>query len=150
MTPRRQRLLAVSLVIAGAGLAAFFASKAFKSDLLFFVDPTEMVAGDYPPGRAFNLGGMVKAESFIRQTGSLEARFVVTDFKNEVDVSYTGVLPDLFREGQGVVATGRVDDHGMFVADKVLAKHDENYMPPQVADSLRKREAEAAAEESGQ
>ena len=142
MTPRQQRLTSVLLVVAGVGLAAFFASKAFRSDLLFFVDPTEMLAGEYPAGRAFNLGGMVQAESFTRAPGSLEASFVVTDFKSSVPVSYTGVLPDLFREGQGVIATGRVNSAGVFVADKVLAKHDENYMPPNVRDSLDKRHAE--------
>ncbi len=146
MTPRRQRMVAVGLIIAGVGLAAFFASKAFRSDLLFFVDPTELVAGNYPDGKAFNLGGMVADDSFVREEGSLEARFVITDFKSRVEVSYTGVLPDLFREGQGVVATGRVLEDGRFVADKVLAKHDENYMPPDVHESLEKRQREMAEE----
>ncbi len=149
MTPRGQRLMSVALVLAGVGLAAFFATRAFRSDLLFFVDPTELEAGNYPVDRAFNLGGMVQAGSFVRPEGSLEASFVITDFKHSVPVSYTGVLPDLFREGQGVIATGRIDADGHFVADKVLAKHDENYMPPDVAKSLEKRHKEMQAEGAG-
>ncbi len=146
MNARQQRMLTVGLVVAGVGLAVIIGSKARRDDLLFFVDPTAMAAGDFPADAEFNLGGMVAEDSWDRATGSLASTFVVTDFKSSVDVIYSGVYPDLFREGQGVVATGRVIEHGVFEASKVLAKHDENYMPPNVADALKKRQAEMEAE----
>jgi cytochrome c-type biogenesis protein CcmE len=146
MTARQQRMLTVSLVIAGVALATFIGIKARRSDLLFFVDPTAMAAGEYPADAPFNLGGMVAEGSWERAPGSLASTFVVTDFKSSVPVVYSGVYPDLFREGQGVVATGTVNKDGVFEATKVLAKHDENYMPPNVADSLEKRQAEMDAE----
>jgi cytochrome c-type biogenesis protein CcmE len=105
---------------------------------MFFFDPSQVVAGEVKPGERFRLGGMVSKGSFQRQAGSLEVSFVVTDYKHELPVKYTGVLPDLFREGQGVVAHGRMDKAGVFVADEVLAKHDEKYMPPEVERSLKK------------
>lgn len=146
MTPRQQRMLTVSLVIAGVALATFIGIQARRTDLLFFVDPTAMAAGEYPTDAPFNLGGMVADGSWERASGSLASTFVVTDFKSSVPVVYSGVFPDLFREGQGVVATGTVNQEGVFVATKVLAKHDENYMPPNVADALKKRKAEMEAE----
>ncbi|HET9445198.1 MAG TPA: cytochrome c maturation protein CcmE, partial [Steroidobacteraceae bacterium] len=100
---------------------------------------TDIVTGKAPKDKQFRLGGMVPQGSFKREPGSLEATFVLTDNANNVTVSYSGVLPDLFREGQGVVARGRLGDDGRFVAAEVLAKHDENYMPPDVADALRKQ-----------
>jgi len=109
----------------------------------FFFDPTQVTSGEVPAGEHFRLGGMVTKGSVQRAPGSLEVHFVVTDLKHEVPVSYTGVLPDLFREGQGVVAHGKMSG-ATFVADEVLAKHDEKYMPPQVAKSLKKRQAESA------
>ncbi|MEO1573772.1 MAG: cytochrome c maturation protein CcmE [Pseudomonadota bacterium] len=146
MTPRQQRMLTVGLVVGGVALATIIGVKARRNDLLFFVDPTELVAGDYPADRPFNLGGMVADGSWERPTGSLASTFVVTDFTSEVPVRYSGVFPDLFREGQGVVVTGRLGADGTFEASKVLAKHDENYMPPNVAESLEKRAREKAAE----
>ncbi len=136
MKPRQQRMLAVGLVVIGVGIAAAFTLQALKDNMMFFVSVSDVVAGDYPRERNFRLGGLVLVGSVERQEGSLEMTFKVTDLRCEVPVSYTGVLPDLFREGQGVVAHGRLDDRGVFVADTILAKHDENYMSPEVADSL--------------
>lgn len=137
MTPRRKRLLVVLGILAGVGLAAALVFQAFRENMMLFYDPSQVVAGEAPAGRTFRLGGMVTDGSVTRASGSLEVRFVVTDFEQSVPVSYTGVLPDLFREGQGVIAHGRIGANGVFVADEILAKHDENYMPPEVADSLK-------------
>ena len=136
MKPRQQRMLAVGLVVVGVAIAAAFTLQALKDNMMFFVSVSDVVAGEYPKGRNFRLGGLVLADSIERAEDSLEMTFKVTDLRCEVPVSYTGVLPDLFREGQGVVAHGRLDDSGVFIADTILAKHDENYMAPEVADSL--------------
>lgn len=136
MTPRRKRLLAVLAILAGVGVATALAMLAFRDNLLYFYNPTQVLAGDAPDGRKFRIGGMVTAGSVQRTPGSLEVRFIVTDYRNSIPVRYEGLLPDLFREGQGVVAHGRLVEPGVFVADEVLAKHDENYMPPEVAESL--------------
>jgi cytochrome c-type biogenesis protein CcmE len=136
MKPRQQRMLAVGLVVVGVAIAALFTLQALKDNMMFFVSVSDVVAGEYPQGRNFRLGGLVLAGSIERAEDSLEMTFKVTDLRCEVPVSYTGVLPDLFREGQGVVAHGRLDDSGVFIADTILAKHDENYMAPEVADSL--------------
>lgn len=136
MTPRRKRLFAVLAILAGVGLATALAMLAFRDNLLYFYNPTQVLAGDAPDGRKFRIGGMVTAGSVQRTPGSLEVRFIVTDYRNSIPVRYEGLLPDLFREGQGVIAHGRLSDSGDFVADEVLAKHDENYMPPEVAESL--------------
>ena len=136
MTPRRKRLLAVVAIVAGVGAATALAMLAFRDNLLYFYNPSQVLAGDAPPARTFRIGGMVTEGSVVRTPGSLEVRFLVTDFRHSVPVRYTGLLPDLFREGQGVIAHGRLNDAGEFVADEVLAKHDENYMPPEVAESL--------------
>ena len=136
MTPRRKRLLAVIAIVAGVGIATALAMLAFRDNLLYFYNPTQVLAGEAPTGRTFRIGGMVTEGSVERTPGTLQVRFVVTDFKNSVPVHYEGLLPDLFREGQGVIAHGRLQPSGEFVADEVLAKHDENYMPPEVAESL--------------
>jgi cytochrome c-type biogenesis protein CcmE len=136
MKPRQQRMLAVGLVVVGVAVAAAFTLQALKDNMMFFVSVSDVVAGEYPKGRNFRLGGLVLADSIERAEDSLEMTFKVTDLRCEVPVSYTGVLPDLFREGQGVVAHGRLEDSGVFIADTILAKHDENYMAPEVADSL--------------
>ena len=139
MTPaRKRRLYWVLGILAGVGIAGALALSAFQKNVMFFFDPSQVAAGEVKQGERFRLGGMVSKGSFHRQPGSLEVSFVVTDFKNELPVKYTGVLPDLFREGQGVVAHGRMGGDGVFVADEVLAKHDEKYMPPEVARSLKK------------
>ena len=141
MTPRRRRMLFVGLVLAGVTLAAAFALRAFQANLLYFYSPSQVAAGEAPSDRQFRLGGMVRDDSVERAPGSLEVRFVLTDFEREILVRYTGVLPDLFREGQGVVTRGRLGGDGQFVAEEVFAKHDENYMPPEVGQSLRRQPA---------
>jgi cytochrome c-type biogenesis protein CcmE len=134
----------VALILAGVGAAAAFALNAFQDNLLYFYSPSDVSAGKAPPDRSFRVGGMVTEGSFHRPSGSLQATFVLTDFAHNVTVKYTGVLPDLFREGQGIVARGRLASDGSFVAEEVLAKHDENYMPPVVADSLLKQPEQPA------
>lgn len=141
MTPRQRRMSLVAVALLAVGGAVGFALKAFQDNLQYFYSPTEVTAGKAPADRLFRVGGMVTEGSFKRETGSLEAQFVLTDYTSNVTVSYTGVLPDLFREGQGVVARGKLQGDGMFVAQEVLAKHDENYMPPDVADMLKKKNA---------
>jgi cytochrome c-type biogenesis protein CcmE len=138
MKPRQQRMLAVGLAVAGVAIAAGLTLRAFDENMMFFVEISDVVAGEYPSERNFRIGGLVVDGSVKREEGSLDLHFRVTDMRCELDVSYTGVLPDLFREGQGVVAHGRMGDEGVFIADKILAKHDENYMAPEVAESLGK------------
>jgi len=136
MTPRRKRLLAVTAIVAGVAAATTLAMLAFEDNLLYFYNPTQVHAGEAPTDRLFRIGGMVTEGSVQRTEGTLKIRFVVTDYKESIPVNYEGLLPDLFREGQGVIAHGRLSDSGEFVAHEVLAKHDENYMPPEVAESL--------------
>lgn len=137
MKARQQRMLAVGLAVAGIAIAAALTLRAFQDNMMFFVSVSDVVAGDFPTERNFRVGGLVVDGSIKRAPGSLDVSFSVTDLRCTIDVSYTGVLPDLFREGQGVVAHGRMGQ-GVFVADEVLAKHDENYMAPEVAESLAK------------
>jgi cytochrome c-type biogenesis protein CcmE len=137
VTPRRRRLYWVLGILLGVGLAGGLALRAFQQNVMFYFDPSRIAAGEVRPGQRFRLGGMVQQGSLQRTPGSLEVRFVVTDFRHQVPVQYANVLPDLFREGAGVVAHGRLDADGTFIADEVLAKHDEKYMPPEVARSLR-------------
>ena len=136
MTPRRRRMLFIGIILGGVALSAALGLQAFRENLLYFFSPTQIAQGEAPADKSFRLGGMVLEDSVAREPGSLTVSFVVTDFLNSVPVEYTGVLPDLFKEGQGVVTHGRIDASGRFVADEVLAKHDENYMPPEVADAL--------------
>ena len=144
MTPRRQRMLLIGLVVAGVALSAALGLRAFQENLLFFFSQTQVVAGEAPDARLFRLGGMVVENSVSRDPGSLTMSFVVTDYAHSVPVSYTGVLPDLFGEGQGVVAHGRLTPDGNFIAEEVLAKHDENYMPPEVADAIAQAQENTA------
>ena len=149
MKPRQQRMLAVGLAALGLLVATALTLTAFKDNLMFFVSVTEVVAGEYPQDRNFRVGGLVVDGSVEREEGSLTVRFLVTDLRCEIPVEYTGVLPDLFRENQGVVAHGRMGAAGredVFVADEVLAKHDENYMAPEVADSLAQHVEEQTAD----
>ena len=146
MTPRQRRLGLVIGIVVGVSIAGALALSAFRNNVTFFFDPSQVVAGKVPVGERFRLGGMVTKGSVQRAPGSLELRFVVTDFAHDVPVSYSGVLPDLFREGAGVVAQGRLRSDGTFVADEVLAKHDEKYMPPAVARSLKRRHGEARSD----
>lgn len=152
MTPRRQRMLAVAVILVGISIAAVMVLRALDSNLMYFVSPSEVASGEAPVGQPFRLGGLVVAGSFKREPGSLEATFDVTDNASVVTVSYTGVLPDLFKEGQGMIANGRLQDNGVFLAEEVLAKHDENYMSPEVAKMLEEqghpgKAAPAAAQE---
>jgi cytochrome c-type biogenesis protein CcmE len=139
MTPRRKkRLYLVALVLLGvAGATALFLT-AFQENIILYHSPTEVAEGKVPEGRKFRVGGLVKEGSVDRSDESLKVRFTVTDTAHDVPIVYDGVLPDLFKEGQGIVANGTLNGDGVFVADKVLAKHDENYMPPEVAESLEK------------
>ena len=142
MTPtRKRRLYAVMAILVGVGAAVALGLTAFQDNLLYFFSPTEVQAGEVPAGRVFRVGGMVVDGSVERTPGDLTVRFTLTDYAEEVTVSYTGILPDLFREGQGIIAQGSLDENNLFVASEVLAKHDENYMPPEVADALKKSHA---------
>ena len=129
-------MLAVGLAAAGVAIAAGLTLKAFDENMMFFVEISDVAAGEYPQERNFRIGGLVVEDSIEREEGSLDMRFRVTDMQCELSVTYNGVLPDLFREGQGVVAHGAMGAGKVFVADKILAKHDENYMAPEVAASL--------------
>ncbi|MCQ8115823.1 cytochrome c maturation protein CcmE [Methylomonas rosea] len=135
---RKQRLFLIILMLAGLGLAATFALKAFNENLMYFFSTSDVAAGKAPTNAVFRLGGMVVKGSVERPNADLLVRFKLSDFEKEVTVEYSGILPDLFREGQGIVAKGQLDSRGVFVAEEVLAKHDENYMPPEVAGSLKK------------
>ncbi len=146
MKPRQQRMLAVGLAVAGVAIAATLTLRAFQDNMMFYVEISEVVKGNVPDDRNFRVGGLVLEDSLKRRSGELELEFTLTDLKSELVVSYSGVLPDLFREGQGVIAHGRLGDDGRFMADTVLAKHDENYMPPEVAETLAKHAAAKAAE----
>jgi cytochrome c-type biogenesis protein CcmE len=139
MTPRRKkRLYLVALVLIGvAGATALFLT-AFQENIILYHSPTEVAEGKVPEGRKFRVGGLVKEGSVDRSDENLKVRFTVTDTAHDVPIVYDGVLPDLFKEGQGIVANGTLNGDGVFVAEKVLAKHDENYMPPEVAESLEK------------
>ena len=145
MTPRRRRMALVALIVVGVGIAGTLALRAFRENVMFYFDPTKVAAGAVKPGQRFRLGGMVVKGSLQRTPGTLNVSFVVTDFQHSVPVRYASVLPDLFREGAGMVAYGRLDGSGTFVADEVLAKHDEKYMPPELAKSLKAGQAAAAA-----
>ncbi len=135
MTTRQRRMVFVGLVLLGAAGAVTFGLRAFEENMMYFMSPSEILADAKSTDKNLRLGGMVKAGSVQRTAGSLQVMFTVTDFKKDVPVTYDKVLPDLFREGQGVIARGRFTD-GVFRAEEVLAKHDEKYMPPEVAEKL--------------
>ena len=135
---RKRILIVIVLVMLGLGSATGLALQAFRKNLLYFFTPTQVAEGQAPHSRPFRLGGLVTVGSFHRNPKTLAVRFVLTDTKNSIPVTYSGVLPDLFREGQGIVAQGSLGPNGTFEASQVLAKHDANYMPPQLADALRK------------
>lgn len=138
MKPRTQRALAIVAGVATLGVATALVLNAFQSNLVFFFSPSQVASNEAPKDRAFRIGGMVEDGSLKREANGLTVRFVVTDTAKTVPVSYTGMLPDLFSEGKGVVAQGKLGPDGVFVADQVLAKHDENYMPPEAAEALAK------------
>ena len=139
MTPtRKRRLIGVLVIVIGVGAAAVVAMKSLNENMLFFVSPTDVQEQALPAGKRFRLGGLVAGGSVSRAGDSLAVTFDVTDGAATVPVRYDGILPDLFREGQGIIAIGALSTEGHFEAAEVLAKHDENYMPPEVADALEK------------
>lgn len=135
-TARKQRIAWILLLLLGVAVAAALATAAFRENLMYFHTPTDITAGTTPGAVSFRLGGVVQEGSVRRESGSLAVRFVLADCDHAVTVFYDGILPDLFREGQGIVTTGRLDDSGEFIASQVLAKHDENYMPPELEKRL--------------
>jgi cytochrome c-type biogenesis protein CcmE len=137
MKPRTKRALAVVLALTALGAASALVLQAFQSNLVFFFSPSQVVAEEAPRERSFRIGGLVEEGSIERDAQGLTIRFAVTDLAHKIPVTYTGLLPDLFKEGKGVVAQGKLDADGLFHADQVLAKHDENYMPPEAAEALK-------------
>src|SRR5713101_6466852 len=137
MKPRHKRMALIAAGLAALGIALALILQAFQSNLVFFFTPTQVAAHEAPRGRSFRIGGLVEQGSVQRQPDGLTVRFVVTDTAKSVAVVYSGILPDLFREGKGVVAQGKLGADGVFSASEVLAKHDENYMPPAAADAIK-------------
>jgi cytochrome c-type biogenesis protein CcmE len=136
MKPRHKRIAIIAAGLAALGIAAALVLNAFQSNLVFFFSPSQVMASEAPRGKAFRIGGLVEAGSLKRQADGLTVSFRVTDTAQTITVVYTGILPDLFREGKGVVAQGRLGAGGVFEATEVLAKHDENYMPPDAAHAI--------------
>ena len=134
MTPRRKRLAIILGIVASVGVATALVLNAFQSNLVFFYSPSQVAAKEAPTGRTFRIGGLVQAGSVQRD--GVQVRFQVTDTVKTIPVRYQGILPDLFKEGKGVVAQGTLDPDGTFRASEVLAKHDENYMPPEAAHAM--------------
>ena len=149
MTPRRRRMMFVVLILLAVGASAMLLLTALKQNLQYNIVPSDVFAGKAPLDRTFLLGGMVEQGSVKREPASMMVQFDITDYQHEVTVKYTGVLPDLFREGQGVVVRGKLqpaaDGHSVLIAEEVLAKHDEKYMPPNVAAALKKSHEERRA-----
>ena len=145
MKTRHKRLALIAGGLAVLGLIVALVLNAFQSNLVFFFSPTQVAAGEAPKGKAFRVGGLVKDQSLRRDADGVTLRFVITDIENDVTVAYNGILPDLFREGKGAVAQGKLGDDGLFVASEVLAKHDENYMPPEAAQALGDAHARGVA-----
>ncbi|SEQ75946.1 cytochrome c-type biogenesis protein CcmE [Nitrosomonas sp. Nm51] len=135
MKPRHKKLAVITAGVTALGFAAVLVLNAFQSNLVFFFSPTQVTANEAPIGKSFRIGGLVEEGSVNREEGTT-VKFAVTDTSEAIQVVYTGILPDLFREGKGVVAQGKLNENGIFVADEVLAKHDENYMPPEAALAL--------------
>ncbi len=138
MKPRTKRAAAILIGLTVLAAASALVLNAFRSNMVFFFSPSQVVAKEAPRERSFRVGGLVEQGSLQRDATSLKVNFVVTDLAQKIPVTYTGLLPDLFREGKGVIAQGKLNADGVFHADQVLAKHDENYMPPEAADALAK------------
>ncbi len=136
MKPRHKKLTIIIASVAALGLSATLVLDAFQSNLVFFFSPTQVAGNEAPQGKSFRIGGLVEEGSVKRQSDGVTVNFVVTDTAKVIPVVYTGILPDLFKEGKGVVAQGKLSSDGTFRADEVLAKHDENYMPPEAATAL--------------
>jgi cytochrome c-type biogenesis protein CcmE len=150
MKTRHKRLILVGAGLAALGMSAWLVLSAFQKNLVFFFTPTQIFAGEAPHGRSFRIGGMVESGSLVHQPDGLTWTFLVTDTARNIQVSYRGILPDLFKEGKGVVAEGKLGSDNVFTAEQVLAKHDENYMPPDAAYALKKgKEANDANQHIG-
>jgi cytochrome c-type biogenesis protein CcmE len=141
---RRKKLLIILGLLTGTGIIVGLVLYALSQNINLFFSPTDIAQGKAPVEKRIRAGGMVREGSLVRATDSLKVKFVVTDFVENVPVTYEGILPDLFREGQGIVAQGKMNSEGVFVADEVLAKHDENYMPPEVMEALNEAQAASA------
>jgi cytochrome c-type biogenesis protein CcmE len=148
LKPRHKRLILLAGALALLAIATLLVLSAFRKNLVFFFTPTQVLSGEAPRGQSLRIGGLVENGTLRRQADGVTVSFVVTDLAHEVTVNYRGILPDLFKEGKGVVAQGRLNADHVFVADQVLAKHDENYMPPEAAEALKKG-ALAANESKG-
>jgi len=135
-THRRKKLGLIVVMVLGVGVAVGMVTMALKENINLFFSPSQVVAGEAPTGHTFRIGGMVATGSVKRNKDNLQVNFEVTDTAKNLPVVYTGILPDLFREGQGIVAQGKLRDDGVFIASEVLAKHDENYMPPEAAEAI--------------
>lgn len=144
MKPRHKRFAIIIGALAALGIAAALVLNAFQSNLVFFFTPTQVANGEAPKDRTFRIGGLVKTGSLSRD--NVTAKFIVTDTLRDIPVRYTGILPDLFKEGKGAVAQGKLGTDGVFVASEVLAKHDENYMPPEAAEALKKAHEQGKAQ----
>jgi len=142
-TARKKRLFFIIILIAGVTLAAGFAMYAFNQNLMFYFSPTDIKQGKAPVNKIFRMGGMVVEGTFKKEAKSLKVHFDLTDYEKTVSVEYEGILPDLFREGQGIISRGKLNKQGVFIAEEVLAKHDENYMPPEVAAMMKKKKPES-------
>ncbi|ALP54643.1 cytochrome C biogenesis protein CcmE [Candidatus Tenderia electrophaga] len=149
MRARHKRMMFIVVGLAGLGVAATLILSALQSNINHFFSPTEVAANQAPQDRTFRLGGLVEVGSVQREDDGLTVHFNVTDNAEVVGVTYTGILPDLFQEGQGVVAQGKLGSGGVFMADEVLAKHDETYMPPEVAEALEKAEQQKTSSQGG-
>lgn len=136
-TKRKQRLIFIIILLVGFSCAAALGLYAMRQNIMLFHTPSEVVVGNVPKNKLFRIGGLVVVGSVFKENDGLTTEFNLTDMGETVTVRYTGLLPDLFREGQGIVAQGQLNDQGMFIAQEVLAKHDENYMPPEVANALK-------------
>lgn len=139
MKPRHRRIVFVGIAVVAVALAALMITQALRSNIAYFYSPSQVKAGEVLSGTVFRVGGMVRQGSLKRIADTLEVEFLVTDNAHEIKVSHTGILPDLFKEGQGVVARGKLREDGVFVAEEVLAKHDENYMPPEVSAAMKEK-----------
>ncbi|MBL1433134.1 MAG: cytochrome c maturation protein CcmE [Gammaproteobacteria bacterium] len=148
MKPRQKRMTIILGGLAGLGIVIALVLNAFQGNLVFFFSPSQIAANEAPEGRSFRLGGLVEEGSLRREDDGLTVHFYVTDTAQRVPVTYTGILPDLFTEGQGVVAQGKLDGSGHFTASEVLAKHDETYMAPEVAEALELAKGEMPASSS--
>ena len=138
MKRRHKRITFIAVALAGLAIAAYLVTNAFRNNLVFFFSPTQVAAKEAPVNRTFRIGGLVEEGTIKRDTDGLTVRFTVTDTAHSIPVVYKGILPDLFKEGRGCVAQGRIGPDGVFQADEVLAKHDENYMPPEAGEAIDK------------